>query len=1298
MQQIDRSLEQNRDASVSHLRSTSGFTGFQTASGQSVKLSKESLEKGAAIMQQIDKSLHENKDNSAPVAGVPRSELSSTSFSSFSGFQTAGSKTVKISESALAKAKQTMAGIERELQTNNPDSTSISHEAKRKAREQMNIIEHENCTLITDGNQGDGLKGFFTAGDQSVSVSEEALNKAKAFLLDTDRTFNNSKTEESAASVVPTEAHGRTMSTPSRSCTVEHDEAVSREVLESSEALLADESIMDTSENVHDRTAVGWSSFNTSEGSFILGREKAGLTFTSNHNFPRRCSTPLRCSEDMFNSNHSETRDGMKPCSTTPSGVLHDRRARFHPPLRARLTTVESTCSPRGSDGNRSLRPLRVTTPGCFRSKSAPLPRTSTPLNSTANRRMCGPRPQFTTPYRKQEAGREVSPLARCSSSRLPVSSSSEVQGKDCVEPSSKKPRISTPNSSLNTKSGHRETASKTECKCKPQPGFLSQLRQHNQRIKLKDYVGHGTLPGKYTNAELIELGVSPEIISVTSSNAESFRFVGIKYFSESVLSSEASVRTEDGGVLHAGNDGCVALEEIQNAFLSTPGVDSQLISKHWIANHYRWLVWKLAAMEVAFPRQFAGRCLTPDWVLCQLKYRYDREIDNSNRSALKKIMERDDISSRTMVLCVSSVTVTENTATEQKDDDGGKDGQGNVSKMESCAIIEVTDGWYSIRAMLDRPLARLLHDGKIVVGQKLFVHGAELIGSEQAVSPLEAPSSLMLRLHANSTRRARWDVKLGFHSHTHAFPLPLDSLFGDGGFTGCVDVIVLRQYPVQWMEKMADGTNIFRNSRLEEREAKRFEADRHQRREKLFLKIQEEFEKECQQPERRRSARFRRPSFSSRDLDDLHDGKEIYEALNQASDPDAVKECLSERQIRALDDYRRLLQEKKFAELQSKFERVWKEREEEQHQLQRNVVPLLKVLIADYLCKGQVRQNAVLSIWRPSEDVMHLLSEGSRLRIYHLTASGVRNRQGASELQLSATRTTRYEELPSNPDVKRMVYVPRQACSFDELRCGSFQSCSEVDVVGLVVFCSPVSSFSSSSVQNVYLSDEECNLVAIKFWGGLKAVAVEDLMTGSMCPSLTFSELSTLTLKPREPHLRTALNNLQQNIPDLNLFMSNIQQTLNTILRPNRASPSLDVKVNTVRMYGQSPDGVQSHDSTLGKRSSNVMDSLHSSGKENSSTFNGQDHRLVGLAQSKPCSDHVVLTQSSVSSLEEPARQATSSASAHPKSRPTKRKLLDSIAEPPPLSPLPSSIPASVRREFKRPRHVGRPGNVHLE
>ena len=65
-----------------------------------------------------------------------------------------------------------------------------------------------------------------------------------------------------------------------------------------------------------------------------------------------------------------------------------------------------------------------------------------------------------------------------------------------------------------------------------------------------------------------------------------------------------------------------------------------------------------------------------------------------SLRSALKKILERDDTSSRTMVLCVSSVTVTEtqvdNTAVKQTDNSGEKDGQGTANKMQvtTCALI----------------------------------------------------------------------------------------------------------------------------------------------------------------------------------------------------------------------------------------------------------------------------------------------------------------------------------------------------------------------------------------------------------------------------------------------------------------------------------------------------------------------------------------------------------------------------------------------------------------------------------
>ena len=53
--------------------------------------------------------------------------------------------------------------------------------------------------------------------------------------------------------------------------------------------------------------------------------------------------------------------------------------------------------------------------------------------------------------------------------------------------------------------------------------------------------------------------------------------------------------------------------------------------------------------------------------------------------------MERDDISRRTIVLCVSSVTVTanqtESTGTERKDNDSEKDGHSTVDKMEVAIV-----------------------------------------------------------------------------------------------------------------------------------------------------------------------------------------------------------------------------------------------------------------------------------------------------------------------------------------------------------------------------------------------------------------------------------------------------------------------------------------------------------------------------------------------------------------------------------------------------------------------------------
>ena len=125
-------------------------------------------------------------------------------------------------------------------------------------------------------------------------------------------------------------------------------------------------------------------------------------------------------------------------------------------------------------------------TPGCFKSKAASSPRTSTPVNSNVNRRLSGPRPQFITPYRKQEASREVSPLARCSSSGIPVSGSAEVQGSDDVEPSSKKPRVSASNSTMEMKKSYHGLVSKVE--------MLICFFPNHGSIKHRDFLFHSEM------------------------------------------------------------------------------------------------------------------------------------------------------------------------------------------------------------------------------------------------------------------------------------------------------------------------------------------------------------------------------------------------------------------------------------------------------------------------------------------------------------------------------------------------------------------------------------------------------------------------------------------------------------------------------------------------------------------------------------------------------------------------------------------------------------------------------------
>ncbi|XP_035180584.1 breast cancer type 2 susceptibility protein isoform X2 [Oxyura jamaicensis] len=367
------------------------------------------------------------------------------------------------------------------------------------------------------------------------------------------------------------------------------------------------------------------------------------------------------------------------------------------------------------------------------------------------------------------------------------------------------------------------------------QPGSLYVIKTSaRNRISLRTAVEEKS-PRFYSTEELYRYGVSKHCVQVNSTNAESFQFLIKDFFSKEYLLEGNGIQLADGGWLIPTDEGKAGKKEFYRALCDTPGVDPKLITEAWAYNHYRWIVWKLAAMEVAFPHEFATRCLTPEMVLLQLKYRYDLEIDKSKRSAIKKITERDDAAGKTLVLCVSKI-ISLNAVVSPSNN--------NMESKKGAAIIEVTDGWYGIRALLDPPIKAFLHRRRLTVGQKIIVHGAELVGSQNGCTPLEAPDSLMLKISANSTRCTRWHAKLGFHRDPRPFPLPLSSLYSEGGAVGCIDVIVQRTYSLQWMEKTSAGSYVFRNSRAEEREAAKHAEDQQKKLEALFAKVQAEFEK----------------------------------------------------------------------------------------------------------------------------------------------------------------------------------------------------------------------------------------------------------------------------------------------------------------------------------------------------------------------------------------------------------------------------------------------------------------------
>ncbi|KAL3661921.1 hypothetical protein V7S43_013214 [Phytophthora oleae] len=247
-----------------------------------------------------------------------------------------------------------------------------------------------------------------------------------------------------------------------------------------------------------------------------------------------------------------------------------------------------------------------------------------------------------------------------------------------------------------------------------------------------------------------------------------------------------------------------------------------------WFSNHYRWIVWKLAATERSSLRLLLEKYLTKDQILKQICHRYQRELNNAQRSILKKIVQRDASPLGCMTLCIAAVLpfpTGNNSIVDQE-----------LPISWNMALV-LTDGWYSVYAVPDAPLAAVLwrfHTKSSLVGTKVATWNASLQNSTEGIDPLEcaivrekqwknpllAKEDLSqwpyLQLRYNSTRRVRFDTRLGVEKLCYMTPtssryrkqqpqltfsllksVPLKSLEVGGGMVRSVRVRVTRVSPV---------------------------------------------------------------------------------------------------------------------------------------------------------------------------------------------------------------------------------------------------------------------------------------------------------------------------------------------------------------------------------------------------------------------------------------------------------------------------------------------------------------------
>ncbi|PIA59575.1 hypothetical protein AQUCO_00400456v1 [Aquilegia coerulea] len=543
-------------------------------------------------------------------------------------------------------------------------------------------------------------------------------------------------------------------------------------------------------------------------------------------------------------------------------------------------------------------------------------------------------------------------------------------------------------------------------------------------RATVKDFFGgppHQTYQSKH---------ISPEVKCMNGETAEIYTF------------HEAS---------HLDGIGADAFRHM----LAQSGVSMQYATREWVANHYKWIVWKLACYERGYPAKTIGKYLTVSNVLEELKYRYEREVNHAHRSALKRILEGDASPASMVVLCISAIRSNLDDRLDLEPavaiyEDTNKLSGAKMADNSKVAKIELTDGWYAIDAILDVPLSKQLVAKKLFIGQKLRIWRAGLCGWVAPTSPLESSRTVSLQLNMNGTYRAHWADKLGL-CRGPATPLAFSCIKSDGGVVPKTLVGITRIYPILYKESLADGGSLVRSERME----RKIQQVYNQKRSTIAEGLVSEFQKDVS-------------SFSSKNENDSHEGAELLKILEKSAEPELVMAELSTNQLTSFANYQAKQAEIRQSDMEKKIEKALKEA----GLSERHVKPFMRVRVVGLTSNHSPRKNChregLITIWNPTEKQQLELVEG-----HAYTVAGLIPLNSDSETIYLHARgsTTTWQTLPSSAIASfDPFFTPRKPVFLSNM--GELPLASEFDIAALVVYVGDVYLSGHHKKQWVFVTD----------------------------------------------------------------------------------------------------------------------------------------------------------------------------------------------------------------------------------